>query len=94
MLLTINEFNEQDEGVYVCVASNTLGRANSTIRLYGEIPANKSPLTQILLKIFHSTNLPEIKVSTTTTTTTQSTTLRTTGSLQLFFHYLLILSNT
>jgi neurotrimin len=38
--MRISSFDESDVGVYTCIASNLLGRANSTIRLYGEF---KSP---------------------------------------------------
>lgn len=35
--MKISNFSESDEGVYTCIASNVLGRANSTIRLYGKL---------------------------------------------------------
>lgn len=33
--LRIFNFSESDVGVYTCIASNMMGRANATIRLYG-----------------------------------------------------------
>ena len=33
--MRILNFGESDVGVYTCIASNMMGRANSTIRLYG-----------------------------------------------------------
>lgn len=36
--MKISNFSESDVGVYTCIASNVMGRANSTIRLYGELP--------------------------------------------------------
>jgi neurotrimin len=35
--MRISNFSESDVGIYTCIASNTMGRANATIRLYGEI---------------------------------------------------------
>lgn len=34
--MRISNFSESDVGVYTCIASNVMGRANSTIRLYGK----------------------------------------------------------
>jgi hypothetical protein len=34
--LKIRNFSESDEGSYMCISSNTFGKANRTIRLYGE----------------------------------------------------------
>lgn len=34
--MRISNFNENDVGIYTCMASNMMGRANSTIRLFGE----------------------------------------------------------
>lgn len=36
MRMRISNFSESDVGVYTCIASNVMGRANDTIRLYGE----------------------------------------------------------
>lgn len=36
--MRISNFSESDVGVYTCIASNVMGRANSTIRLYGKFP--------------------------------------------------------
>jgi hypothetical protein len=36
MRMKISNFSESDVGVYTCIASNVMGRANGTIRLYGE----------------------------------------------------------
>ena len=33
--LTIKEFQSSDEGTYTCTSTNSLGRKDSTIRLYG-----------------------------------------------------------
>jgi hypothetical protein len=34
--MRISNFSESDVGVYTCIASNMMGRANATIRLFGE----------------------------------------------------------
>lgn len=36
MRMRISNFSESDVGVYTCIASNVMGRDNSTIRLYGK----------------------------------------------------------
>lgn len=36
MRMRISNFSESDIGVYTCIASNVMGRDNSTIRLYGK----------------------------------------------------------
>lgn len=36
MRMRISNFSESDVGLYTCIASNVMGRANSTIRLYGK----------------------------------------------------------
>jgi neurotrimin len=36
MRMRISNFSESDVAVYTCIASNVMGRANSTIRLYGK----------------------------------------------------------
>ena len=33
--LTVSDFNKNDLGTYMCVSTNSLGRADGTIRLYG-----------------------------------------------------------
>lgn len=35
MRLRISNFSENDVALYTCIASNVMGRANATIRLYG-----------------------------------------------------------
>ena len=35
--LKIKNFTETDEGSYMCISSNSFGKANRTIRLYGEL---------------------------------------------------------
>ncbi|KAJ1522305.1 hypothetical protein ONE63_002602 [Megalurothrips usitatus] len=45
MSLLIRSFQEDDIGVYNCVSTNSLGRAESTIRLYVIKPAGESPLS-------------------------------------------------
>lgn len=35
--MKISNFSASDVGVYSCIASNVMGRANSTIRLYGKL---------------------------------------------------------
>lgn len=34
--LTISDFNTEDSGTYTCVSTNTVGKAEGTIRLYGK----------------------------------------------------------
>lgn len=36
MRIRISNFSDSDVGVYTCIASNIMGRANSTIRLFGK----------------------------------------------------------
>jgi len=36
MLLIIRSFSENDVGTYNCVSTNSLGRAEGTLRLYGK----------------------------------------------------------
>ncbi|XP_034255540.1 lachesin-like isoform X2 [Thrips palmi] len=45
MSLLIRSFREDDIGKYSCVSTNSLGRAESTIRLYVIKPAGDSPLS-------------------------------------------------
>lgn len=35
ILLKIKNFSEADDGTYTCISTNTLGKANKTIRIYG-----------------------------------------------------------
>ena len=35
-ILTITEFDSEDTGTYTCVATNTIGKAEGTLRLYGQ----------------------------------------------------------
>lgn len=37
MILIIKDYNKNDVGTYMCVASNTMGKAEGNIRLYGTI---------------------------------------------------------
>lgn len=39
MWLLIKGFTEQDVGSYKCVSTNSLGKADGTLRLYGKCPA-------------------------------------------------------
>lgn len=71
MMLTIKNFNELDAGIYTCISSNTLGRANSTIRLYGEF-------VECYLRFFLNFGFIEVKVPTTEPTTVPTTTPSTT----------------
>jgi hypothetical protein len=34
--LTINQFSRRDQGIYMCVSTNSLGHADGTVRLYGK----------------------------------------------------------
>lgn len=84
MMLTIKIFNELDAGIYTCISSNTLGRANSTIRIYGEnffsfkfldsLDVEQEKL-KYLLFIY---SFAEVKVPTTEPTTIPTTTPSTT----------------
>lgn len=38
--MRISNFSESDVGIYTCIASNMMGRANATIRLYGKCLAS------------------------------------------------------
>lgn len=38
MSLLIKGFSEQDVGSYKCVSTNSLGKADGTLRLYGKFP--------------------------------------------------------
>lgn len=88
MMLTIKNFNELDAGIYTCISSNTLGRANSTIRIYGEMKhfvvffgVEHEKNSNICCSFIH---FAEVKVPTTEPTTipttipTTTTTRRTT----------------
>ena len=33
--VTINDFRPQDEGSYICISTNSLGKIQGTVRLYG-----------------------------------------------------------
>lgn len=35
MLLTIKKFSEADDGTYSCISTNTYGKMNKTIKIYG-----------------------------------------------------------
>lgn len=43
-ILVVSQFEPEDVGTYTCVATNTMGKAEGTLRLYGKIlliPQNK-----------------------------------------------------
>ena len=86
MLLTINNFNSMDAGRYICLSSNPLGRANSTIKIYGEyfllidisVKLQMNLIGFFLCIIYHRYVNIEIKLTTTSTTTVRTTTTSTT----------------
>ncbi|KAE8747652.1 hypothetical protein FOCC_FOCC005631 [Frankliniella occidentalis] len=45
MSLLIHSFREDDIGVYNCISTNSLGRAEGTVRLYVIKPVGESPLS-------------------------------------------------
>lgn len=40
MSVTVKKFEKEDVGSYRCIAKNSLGEVDSSIRLYGEFPPN------------------------------------------------------
>lgn len=50
MRLTIRSFSANDVGTYHCVSTNSLGRAEGTLRLYGNLKKK-----QMLLNFFNQT---------------------------------------
>jgi hypothetical protein len=55
--MRISNFSENDIGVYTCIASNMMGRANATIRLYGEL--NKHPFIYLFF-LFSICDTPRV----------------------------------
>lgn len=47
MTLVIKDFGKNDLGTYMCVAANTVGRADGTIRLYGKFNPNSYRFTNL-----------------------------------------------
>ena len=47
MLLTIRRFQSRDVGSYKCIAKNSLGEVESSIRLYGEFNLKLAPVCQL-----------------------------------------------
>lgn len=67
MRLTIRSFSPNDVGTYHCVSTNSLGRAEGTLRLYGmnfvDISCNfEAEFTSIYMFIFEL-SFPEIKIN-------------------------------
>ena len=56
--LTIKEFQSSDEGTYTCTSTNSLGRKDSTIRLYGKHKLTLNSISSVLLSkiplLFHA----------------------------------------
>lgn len=61
MTLTIHNILKRDIGPYMCVATNSMGKTDGTIRLYGKIPAATSAFTRNQLYLLLC--LTEIKVA-------------------------------
>lgn len=53
MRLTIRSFSSNDVGTYHCVSTNSLGRAEGTLRLYGKTAAFSHSLTLSLTIAFN-----------------------------------------
>lgn len=51
MTLVIKDFGKNDLGTYMCVAANTVGRADGTIRLYGKFNPNTYRFTNFSLQM-------------------------------------------
>ena len=56
--LTIKKFKPSDEGTYTCTSTNSLGRKDSTIRLYGKHKLTLNSISSVLLSriplLFHA----------------------------------------
>ncbi|CAO1422983.1 unnamed protein product [Diamesa hyperborea] len=88
MLLTINNFNSMDAGRYICLSSNPLGRANSTIKIY-EIKLTTTSTTTVRTTTT-STTTTTMRPSTRRTTypLTTTSTLPTTTSTEMDLEYI------
>jgi len=62
MWLLIKRFTEKDVGSYKCVSTNSLGRADGTLRLYGEYDRALVALSLHASSRSVSVCLPEIKI--------------------------------
>ncbi|XP_038222155.1 lachesin-like [Zerene cesonia] len=77
-ILTITNFNTEDTGTYTCVSTNTIGKADGTLRLYE-------------IKITTTTTTTTTTSTTTTTTTTTTPPSTTADSLTTQPHYVVAL---